>query len=301
MCAMLLVREALRVKLRIGMPKGSLQEATFALFKKAGWDFRSSARSYQPVVDDDELEPILLRAQEIPRYVDAGVLDAGITGYDNVRESDANVHQVAELVYSKATSRPYRWVLAVPINSEIKGPKDLQGKRIATEMVNLTRRYLDQHGVSAHVEFSWGATEVKVPDLVDAIVEGTETGSTLAAHGLKIIDTLLESTTRLIAHKPSWDDPWKRQKMENIAMLLQGALDADALVGLKMNVARKDLDAVTGLLPALRNPTISPLADPDWVAMETIIPEKTVRDIIPALKRAGAQGLVEYPLNKVIY
>lgn len=283
------------------MPKGSLQEATFALFKKAGWDFRSSARSYQPVVDDDELEPILLRAQEIPRYVDAGVLDAGITGYDNVVESDAKVHEVAELVYSKATSRPYRWVLAVPNSSEIKGAKDLQGKRIATEMVNLTKRYLDKHGVAAHVEFSWGATEVKVPDLVDAIVEGTETGSTLAAHGLKIIDTLLESTTRLIAHKPSWEDPWKRQKMENIAMLLQGALDADVLVGLKMNVARKDLDAVTSLLPALRNPTISPLADPEWVAMETIIPEKTVRDIIPALKRAGAQGLVEYPLNKVIY
>ncbi|HEX5322776.1 MAG TPA: ATP phosphoribosyltransferase [Capsulimonadaceae bacterium] len=289
------------MKLRIGMPKGSLQEATFALFKKAGWDFRSSARSYQPVVDDDELEPILLRAQEIPRYVDAGVLDVGITGHDNVMESDANVHEVAELVYSKATSRPYRWVLAVPNNSEIKGPKNLQGKRIATEMVNLTKRYLDKHGVTAHVEFSWGATEVKVPDLVDAIVEGTETGSTLAAHGLKIIDTLLESTTRLIAHKPSWNDPWKRQKMENIAMLLQGALDADALVGLKMNVARKDLDSVTNLLPALRNPTISPLADPEWVALETIIPEKTVRDIIPALKRAGAQGLVEYPLNKVIY
>jgi ATP phosphoribosyltransferase len=283
------------------MPKGSLQEATFALFKKAGWDFRTSARSYQPVVDDDEIEPILLRAQEIPRYVDAGVLDCGITGHDNVMESDAKVHQVAELVYSKATSRPYRWVLAVPNNSEIKTAKDLQGKRIATEMVNLTKRYLEKHGVTAHVEFSWGATEVKVPDLVDAIVEGTETGSTLAAHGLKIIDTLLESTTRLIAHKPSWDDPWKRQKMENIAMLLQGALDADALVGLKMNVARKDLDAVTNLLPALRNPTISPLADPEWVALETIIPEKTVRDIIPALKRAGAQGLVEYPLNKVIY
>ncbi len=289
------------MKLRIGMPKGSLQEATFALFKKAGWDFRTSARSYQPVVDDDEIEPILLRAQEIPRYVDAGVLDCGITGHDNVMESDAKVHQVAELVYSKATSRPYRWVLAVPNNSEIKTAKDLQGKRIATEMVNLTKRYLEKHGVTAHVEFSWGATEVKVPDLVDAIVEGTETGSTLAAHGLKIIDTLLESTTRLIAHKPSWDDPWKRQKMENIAMLLQGALDADALVGLKMNVARKDLDAVTNLLPALRNPTISPLADPEWVALETIIPEKTVRDIIPALKRAGAQGLVEYPLNKVIY
>ena len=288
-------------KLRIGMPKGSLQDATFGLFKKAGWDFRVSTRSYQPVVDDDELDPVLLRAQEIPRYVAAGVLDVGLTGHDNVIESEANVLEVAELVYSKATSRPYRWVLAVPANSDIRGPQDLQGKRIATEMVSLTKRYLQKHGVTADVEFSWGATEVKVPDLVDAIVEGTETGSTLAAHGLKIVDTLLESTTRLIANHSAWEDGWKRHKIENIALLLQGALDADALVGLKMNVAKGDLSAVTRLLSSLRKPTVSPLDEDGWVALETIIPEKTVRDILPALRRAGAQGLVEYPLNKVIY
>jgi len=289
------------LKLRIGLPKGSLQEATFNLFKRAGWNFRTSARSYQPIVDDPELDPVLLRAQEIPRYVHTGVLDAGITGYDNVVECEADVHEVAELMYSKATSRPYRWVLAVPHESPIKGPKDLEGLRIATELVGLTKRYLAKHGVKATVEYSFGATEVKVPDLVDAIVEGTETGSTLAAHGLRIVDTLLESTTRLIAHKPSWNDDWKRRKLENIAMLLQGALEAEALVGLKMNVPRADLANVIAILPALRNPTISPLADENWVAMETIILEKTVRDIIPELKRAGAQGLVEYPLNKVIY
>jgi ATP phosphoribosyltransferase len=283
------------------MPKGSLQEATFALFKKAGWNFRVSTRSYQPVVDDDELDPVLLRAQEIPRYVAAGVLDIGITGYDNVVESEADIHQVAELLYSKATSRPYRWVLAVPNNSSIAGPQDLQGKRIATEQVNITRRYLEKHGVTADVEFSWGATEVKVPDLVDAIVEGTETGSTLAAHGLKIVDTLLESTTRLIANHNAWEDPWKRTKAENIALLLQGALDAEALVGLKMNLAKENLQAVTSLLSSLRKPTVSPLDEEGWVALETIIPERRVREIVPELRRCGAQGLVEYPLNKVIY
>lgn len=288
-------------KLRIGMPKGSLQDATFALFKKAGWDFRVSTRSYQPVVDDDELEPVLLRAQEIPRYVAMGVLDVGLTGHDNVVESEADVYEVAELIYSKATSRPYRWVLAVPNASAIAGPKDLEGKRIATELVSVTKRYLERHGVTAHVEFSWGATEVKVPDLVDAIVEGTETGSTLAAHGLKIVDTLLESTTRLIANHRSWEDDWKRTKIENIQLLLQGALDADTLVGLKMNVAKENLDAVTSLLSSLRKPTVSPLDEDGWVALETIIPEKTVRHILPELRRAGAQGLVEYPLNKVIY
>ncbi len=287
-------------KLRIGMPKGSLQDATFALFKKAGWNFRVSTRSYQPVVDDEELEPVLLRAQEIARYVAAGVLDVGLTGHDNVMESEADVQEVAELIYSKATARPYRWVLAVPQASDIRGPQDLQGKRIATEMVNLTRRYLERHGVTAHVEFSWGATEVKVPDLVDAIVEGTETGSTLAAHGLKIVDTLLESTTRLIVNHAAWRDPEKRTKVENIALLLQAALDADSLVGLKMNVAKENLPAVTALLSSLRKPTVSPLDEDGWVALETIIPEKTVRDILPALRRAGAQGLVEYPLNKVI-
>ena len=283
------------------MPKGSLQEATFALFKKAGWDFRVSTRSYQPVVDDDEIDPVLLRAQEIARYVAAGVLDVGLTGHDNVIESEADVREVCELIYSKATFRPYRWVLAVPNDSPIRGPKDLQGKRIATELVNVTRRYLEKHGVSAHVEFSWGATEVKVPDLVDAIVEGTETGSTLAAHGLKIVDTLLESTTRLIVNHQAWQDPWKRTKIENIALLLQGALDADTLVGLKMNAPKDSLPTISGLLSSLRKPTVSPLDEDGWVAIETIIPEKTVRDILPALRRAGAQGLVEYPLNKVIY
>jgi len=252
-------------------------------------------------VDDDELEPVLLRAQEIPRYVAMGVLDVGLTGHDNVVECEADVYEVAELIYSKATSRPYRWVLAVPQNSPIAGPKDLEGKRIATELVGVTKRYLEKHGVNAHVEFSWGATEVKVPDLVDAIVEGTETGSTLAAHGLKIIDTLLESTTRLIANHASWEDDWKRTKIENLQLLLQGALDADSLVGLKMNVALENLDAVTRLLSALRKPTVSPLGEAGWVALETIIPEKTVRHILPELRRAGAQGLVEYPLNKVIY
>ena len=289
-------------KLRIGMPKGSLQEATFNLFKKAGWDFRVSTRSYQPVVDDDELEPVLLRAQEIPRYIAAGVLDVGLTGHDNVVESGADVQEVAELIYSKATSRPYRWVLAVPSDSPIQGPKDLQGKRVSTELVNLTKNYLAKHGVTADVEFSWGATEVKVSQgLVDAIVEGTETGSTLAAHGLKIIDTLLESTTRLVVNKTAWADDWKRTKIENIALLLQGALDADTLVGLKMNCAKENLDAVTKLLSSLRKPTVSPLDEDGWVALETIIPEKTVRMVVPALRRAGAQGLVEYPLNKVIY
>ena len=289
-------------KLRIGMPKGSLQEATFNLFKKAGWDFRVSTRSYQPVVDDDELEPVLLRAQEIPRYIAAGVLDVGLTVHDNVVESGADVLEVAELIYSKATSRPYRWVLAVPNESPIHSAKDLQGKRVSTELVNLTKNYLASHGVTADVEFSWGATEVKVSQgLVDAIVEGTETGSTLAAHGLKIIDTLLESTTRLVVNKSSWEDDWKRTKIENIALLLQGALDADSLVGLKMNCAKENLAEVTKLLSSLRKPTVSPLDEDGWVALETIIPEKTVRMMVPALRRAGAQGLVEYPLNKVIY
>jgi ATP phosphoribosyltransferase len=287
--------------LKLGLPKGSLQDATFGLFKRAGFDFRASSRSYHPACDDPEIEATLLRAQEIPRYVAAGVLDAGITGYDNVMECDADVHEIAELHYSKATSLPYKWVLAVPKDSLIAGPKDLQGKRVATELVNVTKRYLEKHGVQADVEFSWGATEVKVPDLVDAIVEGTETGSTLRAHGLKIIDTLLVSTTRFIANKTGWQDEWKRRKMENIAMLLSAALNAEGLVGLKMNVERTKLDTVVGLLPALKNPTLSPLSDEGWVALEIIVEEKTVRDLIPKLSRAGATGIVEYPLNKVIF
>lgn len=287
--------------LKLGMPKGSLQEATFALFKKAGWDFKSSVRSYHPSCDDPEIEATLLRAQEIPRYVEAGVLDAGITGYDNIMECNADVHEVSELKYSKATSLPYRWVLAVPQNSPISSPKDLEGKRIATELVNVTKRYLESHGVKAEVEFSWGATEVKVPDLVDAIVEGTETGSTLKAHGLKIVDTLLVSTTRFIANKTSWQDEWKRRKIENISMLIEAALNAEGLVGLKMNVEREKLDTVIKILPALKNPTLSPLSDEKWVAVEIIVEEKAVRDLIPKLRRAGATGIVEYPLNKVIY
>lgn len=287
--------------LKVALPKGSLQEATFGLFKRAGYDIRVSSRSYHPSVDDPEIEATLLRAQEIARYVEAGVLDIGITGYDNVCECESNVHEVCELLYSKATSKPYRWVLAVPKDSGIKTVKDLEGKRIATELVNATKRYLEKNNVKAHVEFSWGATEVKVPDLVDAIVEGTETGSTLKAHGLVIIDEILCSTTRLIANNDSWKDPWKRQKIENIAMLLQAALNADGLVGLKMNVPKNQLDELISQLPSLKNPTLSPLADNDWVAAEIIVEEKTVREIIPKLKRAGASGIVEYPLNKVIY
>lgn len=287
--------------LKIALPKGSLQEATFGLFKKAGWDFRVSSRSYHPSCDDSELEATLLRAQEIARYVEAGILDVGITGYDNIRECDADVHEVCELQYSKATTKPYRWVLAAPRDSGIKGPKDLEGKRVATELVGVTKRYFEEHGVNCQVEFSWGATEVKVPELVDAIVEGTETGSTLKAHGLEIIDTLLVSTTRLIVNREAWKDEWKRQKVENIAMLLQSALTAENLVGLKMNVSREQLDTVLAELPALKNPTISPLTEEGWVAAEIIVDEKTVRELIPRLVRAGASGIVEYPLNKVIY
>jgi ATP phosphoribosyltransferase len=286
--------------LRIGIPKGSLQDATLALFKKAGFSFTVSSRSYYPQVDDPELEAVLLRAQEIPRYVGEGILDAGLTGWDNVVESGAHVVEMAELVYSKATSRPYRWVLAVPEDSPVKTVRDLEGKRIATELVNVTRRYLEEHGVRATVEFSWGATEVKVPDLVDAIVEGTETGSTLRAHRLRVVDELLTSTTRWIANARSHEDAWKRQKMENVILLLRGALDADGMVGLKMNVSRGDLEAVLSLLPAMKRPTVSPLSDPEWVALETILPEKAARDLIPQLKRAGAEGFVEYPLLKLI-
>ncbi len=286
--------------LRIGIPKGSLQEATLGLFRRAGFTFAVDSRSYYPRVDDPELKPTLLRAQEIPRYVAEGILDAGLTGWDNVVECEVDVEDVAELVYSKATSRPYRWVLAVPEDSPIQTVHDLQGKRISTELLNVTRRYLERHGVTAHVEFSWGATEVKVPDLVDAIVEGTETGSTLRAHRLRIVDTLLESTPRWIANRQSFQDPWKRQKMENIVLLLRGALDAEGMVGLKMNVGRENLDAILRLLPAMKRPTVSPLSDAEWVALETILPEKTVRDLLPELKRAGAEGFVEYPLLKVI-
>jgi len=286
--------------LKIGIPKGSLQESTFALFKKAGYRFTVNSRSYYPQVDDPELDATLLRAQEIPRYVAAGILDAGLTGWDNVMECEVDVVDMGELVYSKSTSKPYRWVLAAPEDSEIRTVEDLQGRRIATELVNVTRRYLAERGVEAHVEFSWGATEVKAPHLVDAIVEGTETGSTLRAHRLRIIDTLLESTPRLIANHAACEDGWKREKMENILLLLRGALDAEGMVGLKMNVPREALDAVLELLPAMRRPTVAPLSDEGWVAVETILTEASGRDLIPRLKRAGAEGFVEYPLLKLI-
>ena len=286
--------------LRIGLPKGSLQEATFFLFRRAGYNFRVNSRSYYPQVDDPELQATLLRAQEIPIYVAEGILDAGITGWDNVLETDVEVADLGELLYSKATSRPYRWVLAVPEDSPIRSVADLQDQRIATELVHVTRCYLARHGVEAAVKFSWGATEVKVPELADAIVEGTETGSTLRAHRLRIVDEVLESTPRWIASQAAAADPWKREKMDNIYLLLRGALDAEGMVGLKMNLAREQLAAVLELLPAMKQPTISPLSDADWVALETVITEAEARDLIPALKRVGAEGFVEYPLNKVI-
>lgn len=293
--------ETARRVLRLALPKGSLQDATIRTMKRAGWNINVSERSYYPSVDDDELEIVLLRAQEIPRYVQDGVLDCGITGHDNVLECDADIHEIAELIYSKVSSRPYRWVLAVPQNSEIKSVADLQNKRIATELVNVTRRYLEKHGVTADVEFSWGATEVKVPDLVDAIVEGTETGSTLRAHGLKIIDELLSSTTRLIANHGAQQDEWKREKMQVLATLLLGAMKAESRVGLKMNAPRDRLTQILELLPSLKNPTVSQLSDnSDWVAVEIVAEEKRVRDLIPELLKAGATGIIEYPLNKVI-
>ncbi len=287
-------------RLRLGLPKGSLQDATIRMMGRAGWTINVSSRSYYPTVDDDELEIILLRAQEIPRYVEEGVLDCGVTGYDNVLESAAQVHEVTELIYSKATSRPYRWVLAVPKGSPIRGPRDLEGKRIATELVNVTKRYLENHGVKAEVEFSWGATEVKVPDLVDAIVEGTETGSTLRAHGLEIIDELLSSTTRLIANHAAFAEEWKRSKIETISTLMTAALQAETRVGLKMNAPQNQLDEIIAMLPAMRQPTVSHLSDPEWVALEIIAEERQVRDLIPRLLKAGATGIIEYPLNKVI-
>lgn len=292
----------MQAKLKIGIPKGSLQEATFALFAKAGFEFRmSSGRSYHPVVDDAELEPLLIRPQEISRYVEQGILDAGLTGKDWIEDNGSDVREVAELTYSKATLKPIRIVLAAPNGSAIESVRDLQGRRIATEYVRLTERYLKQYDVTANVEFSWGACEVKVPELADAIVVNTETGSSLRAHDLKIVDTLLTSTTRFIMNHQAWQDEWKRAKVENMAMLLRGALNAEQLVGLKMNVERDNLERITALLPALKNPTISPLSLPNWVALEIITETNTVRDLLPNLKRAGAEGIVEYPLNKVVY
>jgi ATP phosphoribosyltransferase len=286
--------------LNLGLPAGSLQEATAELFKKAGYKITYQSRSYYPSIDDPEIQCTLLRAQEMARYVQDGVLDCGLTGYDWVRENDAQVVELAELVFSKVSRRPVRWVLAVPNDSPIKEVKDLQGKRIATELVNTTRRWLASHGVTAHVEFSWGATEVKPPKLVDAIVDVTETGSSLKANNLRIVAELLTSTTRFIANEQAAADPWKRQKMADIVLMLQGAMAAEGKVGLMMNVRKRDLDAVLALLPALQKPTIASLSDPDWVDVNTIIEETIVRVIVPKLKAAGASGIVEYPLNKII-
>lgn len=287
-------------QLRLGFPKGSLQEATTELFRKAGIKVHIGERSYVPTCDDDDLSLRLIRSQEIPRYVEEGVLDAGLSGHDWIMETNARVHEVCELRYAKAGYRPVRWVLAVPEASRIRSIKDLRGQRIATEVVHVVKRYLAKHRVKAEVEFSWGATEAKPPELVDAIVELTETGSSLRANHLRIVETVLESTTRLIANQAAWRIPWKRHKMENLAILLQGALAAEGMVGLKLNVADAALQRVLYLLPALKRPTISPLAVKGWSAIEVVIEERTVKQLIPALKRAGAQGIIEYPLNKVI-
>jgi ATP phosphoribosyltransferase len=293
------------MKLKLGLPKGSLQESTMIMFKKAGYNIRVSERSYKPSIDDQEIEAILIRAQEISRYVESGVLDVGLTGKDWVMENGSEVVEVANLIYAKQGLRPVRWVLAVHNDSPIQKVQDLQGKKIATEAVNITRSFLEKHGVKAEVEFSWGATEIKVPELVDAIVEITETGSSLRANNLRIVDTLLESTTRLIANRKAWEDAWKRKKIENLALLLKGALTAEEKVGVKMNVPAEKLDEVTALLPALRQPTVAELkkksGEQGWFAVETIVDEKIIRDLIPKLKACGAEGIIEYPLNKVIY
>ncbi len=287
--------------LRLGLPKGSLQDATLEKMANAGFNISLSSRSYMPYVDDPELEIRMIRAQEISRYVEHGYLDCGITGLDWIQENDSKVHEVGEFLFSKVSRQPTRWVLAVPETSSIKSVKDLKGKRIATEVVNLTKKYLRKNKVKAEVEFSWGATEVKAHELVDAIVEVTETGSSLRANKLRIVDTLLTSTPRLISNYDSWKNKWKRNKIEILAMLLRGAIEAEAKVGLKMNIAEKRLAGLLKALPALRNPTISSLSQPGWVAVETIIDEHIVRELIPALKHAGAEGIIEYPLNKVVY
>lgn len=287
--------------LTFGLPSGSLMEATLSLFKRAGFSISGTSRSYRPTVDDPELRLRMLRAQEISRYVEGGFLDCGITGRDWVEENGSQVEVLAELPYSKATANPTRWVIAVPEDSPYQSVKDLEGKRVATEAVGLTRRYFESHGVNAEIEFSWGATEVKVPDLVDAIVDITETGSSLRANKLRILETIIESYPVFISGKAAYADEWKRAKMERISLLLVGALTARDKVGLKMNLPRIKLQNLLEALPALRNPTVSPLAQNDWVAVETIIDEKIVREIIPQLKSLGAEGIIEYPLNKVVY
>lgn len=287
--------------LRFGLPKGSLQESALQKMAKAGWNISVSSRSYVPYVDDEDLEIRLIRAQEISRYVENGVLDAGITGHDWIIENDSKVHEVGEFVFSKVSRQPTRWVLAVPETSRIKSVKDLQGKRVATEVVNLTKRWLRKNGVKAEVEFSWGATEVKAHEMVDAIVEVTETGGSLRANKLRIVETLLTSSPRLIVNQTAWKDKWKRQKVETLSLLLRGALEAESKVGLKMNIEEKNLKRLLDGLPALRNPTISHLSQSGWVAVETIIDEAVVRHLIPQFKAYGAEGIIEYPLNKVVY
>ena len=286
--------------LKLGIPAGSLQEATAELFRRAGYRISFSSRSYYPTIDDDEIECLLIRAQEMARYVQDGVLDAGLTGHDWVVETVADVHEVAELVFSKVSRRPVRWVLCVPEDSPIREVKDLQGKRIATEAVGLTRQFLEKHGVTAKIEFSWGATEVKPPKLADAIVEVTETGSSLRANNLRIVAEVLTSTTRFIANHQAYADPWKRQKINDMALMLKGAMAAEGKVGLMMNVRREELAKVLDILPALQRPTISDLADKDWVDVNTVLDESVVRNIIPRLKASGARGIVEYPLSKII-
>jgi ATP phosphoribosyltransferase len=289
-------------KLKLGLPKGSLQEATFKIFERAGFKIFVSGRSYFPSIDDGEIEPVLLRAQEMSRYVDENALDCGITGADWTLENGSQVISLADLVYAKQSAVKVRWVLAVPERSGIQSVKDLQGKRIATELVNVTKQYLKKNKVKADVEFSWGATEAKVADgLVDAVVELTETGSSLRAHKLRVIATVCESTTQFITNKKAFEDPWKKKKMDQVVMLLQGAIIANNMVGLKMNARENDLQGILRLLTSLKDPTISPLSRKEWLAIETVIDEGTVRTLIPQLKKAGAQGIIEYPLNKLIY
>jgi ATP phosphoribosyltransferase len=287
--------------LMLGLPKGSLEDSTIKLFAKAGFNISKSSRSYRPSIDDPELDGRFVRAQEVSRYVEHGYFDCGLTGQDWVIENASDVVEVCDLVYSRASNKRSKWIIAVPAASTVQSVKDLEGKRIATEVVNITRKYLKDNGVNAEVEFSWGATEVKVPDLVDAIVDLTETGNSIRANNLRIVDTLLYTNTVLIANKAAWENPAKRKKIENIALLLKAALEAHSKVGLKLNIERSKLDAVLKALPALRNPTINRLADDAWVAIETIIDETIVREIIPELKALGAEGIIEYPLNKVVY
>jgi len=293
------MQEADPMVLKLALPSGSLQESTFQLMRMAGFDIRGSERSYYPSIDDDEIEVVLFRAQEVSRYVEDGVMDAGLTGIDWIRENDSDVVEVAELVYSKRTTRPARWVVAVPEASSIRDIKDLEGKVIATEAVNLTNRFLAEHGVTAKVEFSWGSTEAKA-GITDAIVELTETGSSLRSNRLRIVAEMLSSTPRFIANKAAWADKWKREKIENIVLLLQGAMVARSKVGLKLNAPKDSLDRIVGLLPALHTPTVSPLSDDGWYAVETVLDEPAARKLIPELKRAGAQGIIEFGLNKVV-